>query len=51
MELGRTEKKLDGVDDGLLRLFQERMATVKEIASYKKNTTCPCSARSASGRF
>ena len=41
MELEELRKKLDGVDDGMLRLFQERMDTVREIASYKKEHDMP----------
>lgn len=41
MELEELRKKLDGIDDGILRLFRDRMDTVQEIAAYKKEHDMP----------
>ncbi len=41
MDLQELRKKIDEIDDGLVRLFQERMDVSAEIARYKKENNLP----------
>jgi chorismate mutase / prephenate dehydratase len=41
MDLQELRKKIDEIDDGLVRLFQERMDVSAEIARYKKENNIP----------
>ena len=41
MELSEYRKKLDGIDEELLRLFSERMNIAAEIASWKQENNLP----------
>jgi len=41
MDLKELRKKIDEIDDGLVRLFQERMDVSAEIARYKKENKLP----------
>jgi len=41
MDLQELRKKIDEIDDGLVRLFQERMDLSAEIARYKKENNLP----------
>jgi len=41
MDLQELRKKIDEIDDGLVRLFQERMDVSAEIARYKKENKLP----------
>jgi len=40
-KLNDLREKIDGIDDNLLRLFQERMDVVSEIAAHKKTSGVP----------
>ena len=41
MDLSELRKKIDGIDNELVRLFVERMAISAEIAEYKKQNSLP----------
>jgi len=41
MDLQELRKKIDEVDDDLVRLFQQRMDVSAEIARYKKENNLP----------
>jgi len=46
MNLTELRGKIDGIDDKLLKLFEERMAVVSEIAAHKKSEGIPVLDRS-----
>ena len=38
MDLQESRKKIDKIDDELVKLFEERMAVSAEVAEYKRQT-------------